>query len=79
MVRDEELMKGSELFRRNSFPEEGGFVFPQYFHDPFLPPSIHSLYDFSAKTQFTILPHFPPCYNNNNNALNYFNPRTLFI
>lgn len=62
MVCDEqELMKGSEFFRKNGLTEEGGLVFPLYFHVPFLPPSIHSLYDLSAKTQFTILPHFPPC------------------
>jgi hypothetical protein len=58
---DKDLMNGIEFFLTNVFPTVGcGFGFPPYFHNPFLPSSFHSLYDLSAKTQFTTLEDFPP-------------------
>lgn len=58
-----ELMNGSEFFRRKGFPLIGGFKFPTNFHDPLPPVCFQSLYDFSARTQLTILAlaNFPPC------------------
>jgi len=54
-------MNGSEFFRAKGFPQVGGFKFPPSFHDPTPPPCFQSLYDLSARTQFTILADFPPC------------------
>lgn len=60
-VLEKEFMNGSEFFRAKGFPQVGGFKFPPSFHDPTPPPCFQSLYDLSARTQFTILADFPPC------------------
>jgi hypothetical protein len=41
-------------------PEVEGFKFPPYFHVPIPPLCFQSLYDLSAKIQFTTLADFPP-------------------
>lgn len=58
---EKEFMNGSEFFRTKDFTQIGAFKFAPGFHDPFPPPSFHSLYDLIARTQFTILADFPPC------------------
>ena len=60
-VLEKEFVNGSEFFRTKGFPQIGAFKFAPCFHDPFPPPSFQSLYDLSARTQFTTLADFPPC------------------
>lgn len=59
-VLEREFVNGSEFFRTNCLADVVGFTFPPNFQIPLLPLCFHSLYDFSAKTQLTILEDFPP-------------------